>query len=423
MNTQTEMAEIATADESPSPHEAGQPPTTELEGAGDVGESHITVSWPYRWLRDWSRPAGYFVLSRFGVLFAALVSKWIFPRINIPSLLGDGWDGGWYVRIAQHGYPTHLFNESGGSRWAFFPAFPAAIRFVVTLTGLSYAHAAIVASTVFGLSSAIAVWLMATEVFGRSVADRAVLFYVFFPTAYVLSMAYAEGLFVTLSCLCLYALSRRRWIAAGILASFVSLTKEFGAVLVLCVFVATVQVILHNKERLRPIIGLLLAPVGIVFWLAYSWQRVGTPFAFVRAEKFWGQSHFVWFKTTFQSLGHLFSGPAAFRVAPDVLAAAGLVFMLTGIGLLLWAQVKGVPVPVFWWVFTVGAVLSAMSAYWPTGVLRYTLVLTPLMAAFAWKIRASWTGAVVGTLALSQGALAIIIFVAVAHPQATPLAP
>ena len=205
------------------------------------------------WTRDLSRPAGYFVLSRFGVLFAALVGKWIFPRLNVPFVLGSGWDGGWYLRIAQHGYPSHLVNEYGsGSRWAFFPAFPAAIRLVASTTGLSFTHAAIVASAVCGLASVIAVWLMVSEVFGRQVADRTTLLYVFFPSAYVLSMAYTEGLFVAAACFCLYALSRRWWITAGVLASVASLSRNIGVVLVVCVAVAVVPELVRGRAGGAP---------------------------------------------------------------------------------------------------------------------------------------------------------------------------
>jgi 4-amino-4-deoxy-L-arabinose transferase-like glycosyltransferase len=419
VSTHTDATELAGADGLDSELH----PETAAPAASEPESAPSSTAWRDR-ATQLARPAGYFVLSRMGVLFAALVSKWIFPNLKIPGLLGGGWDGGWYVRIAQHGYPHHLVNEfNSGSRWAFFPAYPAAIRSIVAVTGLSYTHAAIVASAVFGLASALAVWLMVNEVFGAKIADRTVLFYVFFPAAYVLSMAYTEGLFVAASCLCIYSLARRWWILAGVLASVASLSRNIGFVLVLCVAVAAVPVIAREKDKVRPIVGLLIAPIGIIGWLIYSWHQVGTPLAFEKAQKFWGQSHFVWFKTPFESFSHMFSGFGAFKVAPDVLASFALLFMLSGLAFLAWAQLRKVPIPPSWWVFAVGATLGAMSAYWPSNILRYTLVLIPLMAAYAWRIRESWTGAVVGAMAVSQGALAIIIFVAAAHPQATLLSP
>jgi hypothetical protein len=103
------------------------------------------ITWPAR-LKQFVRPTGYYVLSRLLVLFAALASKWLVPRLHPIKALTSGWDGYWYTLIAQHGYPHQLFNENHGSRWAFFPAYPAAIRATVATTGLSYAHATLLLS-------------------------------------------------------------------------------------------------------------------------------------------------------------------------------------------------------------------------------------------------------------------------------------
>ena len=98
------------------------------------------------------RPCGYFLASRAAVLFAALASQWLVPRIHPWRLLGTGWDGSWYTKIAQYGYPHHIFNEDDGSRWAFFPGFPAAIRGTHALTGLNYADAGVLIGTGLGLT-------------------------------------------------------------------------------------------------------------------------------------------------------------------------------------------------------------------------------------------------------------------------------
>jgi len=369
-----------------------------------------------------ARPLGYFLLSRVAVLFAALVSKWIFPNLSIPSVMGGSWDGGWYNHIAQFGYPDRLVNEGTGSSWAFLPAFPAAIRFCVAVTGLSYSHAAIVVSFLCGAASAVAVWLAVREVFGAAIADRSVLFYVFFPTAFVLSMAYTEGLFLAAAGFCLWALSRRYWITASVFAVVASLTRNFGLVVIACVAVAAVPVVVRER-KIRPLVALAIAPLGFIAWLAYSWNRTGTALAFMKAEDYWGGAHFVWFMTPFRSLRNLFGGVHAFKVAPDVLAAAAVVFTAVGLVWLVQAQLKGVRIPLFWWVFTVGSVLGMLSPYWPSSILRYSMAVFPLLAGYAWKIRPSWTGGVVGALAVSQGALAVMLFVATVHPQATLLAP
>jgi hypothetical protein len=393
----------------------------ELPGSGHVDQSRRTMDWTAR-LVPLLRPMGYFLLSRSAVLFAALVSKWIAPSLNITKSLGSGWDGGWYLRIAQFGYPQHLINEGGGSRWAFFPGFPGVIRACVAVTGLTYPHAAIVVSFVFGLTSSVAIWLAVREVFGPLIADRSVLLYAFFPTAFVLSMAYTEGMFLTAAALCLFALSRRMWMTASAFAVVASLTRSFGVVLIACVAIAAIPVIVRER-RIRPLVALALSPLGFIGWMAYSWNVTGTPLAFLKAEKYWGNSHFVWFATPFRSLRHLFSGVHAFTVAPDVLAAAALVFAVVGLALLVQIHRRGTRIPLVWWVFTIGSVLGMLSPYWPTSVLRYSMAVFPFFAAVAWKLRPAWMGSVVGVLAASQGALAVVILVGLVHPYVAPLAP
>jgi hypothetical protein len=392
-----------------------------------AGTDGVTV--PERVSRGWKararpllRPSGYYVLSRVGIFFVALASKWLFPRLHPLAALGTGWDGHWYTFIAQHGYPHGLFDEGFGSRWAFFPAFPATIKALVATTGLSYGTAGMVLGLLFGLTAAIAIWLAVREVFGPVVADRSVLLFVFFPAAYVLSMAYTEGLFLTAAAGCLFALSRRYWITASLLATLASLTRSFGVVMIACIAIAAIPVILKER-RFRPLVALALSPLGFIGWLAYSWSQTGTPLAFIHAEKFWGNQHFVWFAAPFQALFHLFTGAHGFLSAPAVTATAALVFMAVGILLLARSSDTGVSIPTFWWVFTIGSVFATMSPFLTTSILRYSMAVFPLFAAYAWRIRPKWEGSVIGVLALSQGALGLILFVGVLHPHGSPLLP
>jgi hypothetical protein len=351
-----------------------------------------------RWapLRPLVRPCGYFLASRVAVLFAALASQWLVPRIHPWRLLGTGWDGSWYTKIAQYGYPHHIFNEDDGSRWAFFPGFPAAIRGTHALTGLNYADAGVLIGTVLGLTSAIAVWLAVREVFGSVIADRSVLIYAFFPAAYVLSMAYSEGLFITAAAGCLFALSRRYWITASLFAVVASLTRNVGVLLFVCVAVAALPWIAREHQR-RPLVAVLISPLGFVGWLAYSWHMTGTPLAFLKAEQVWGATHFLWF--------------------------TACVFAWVGLSLLWRTRREGVSVPAPWWVFAVGSVLAMAIPDAEQSILRFSLVAFPLFAAFAWKIRPTWEGTIAGTMGFMQGALALVIFVEVLHPLTATLWP
>jgi hypothetical protein len=398
--------------------------TAEVAAAGRAEPqtaTQVTRPWPRR-LRPLIRPAGYFLASRVAILFAALASKWMVPRIHPLTLLGTGWDGAWYTKIAQHGYPHRIFNEADGSRWAFFPGFPTAMRATVAVTGLSYAHAAVVIATVFGLTSALAIWLAVREIFGSVVADRTVLLYAFFPAAYVLSMGYSEGLFITAAAACLFALSRRYWITASLFAVLASLTRNYGVLLFACVVVAAYPHIVREHQK-RPLAAVAIAPLGFIGWLAYSWHMTGTPLAFLQAEKFWGATHFLWFTAPVIAVGRLGTNFHNFANGPDVLAALAFVFAYAGFSILWRTRRAGPAVPAHWWVFAWGSVLAMAIPDAEQSILRFSLVLFPLFAAFAWKIRPTWEGAIAGTMGLMQGSLALVIFVEVLHPLTSHLWP
>ncbi len=377
---------------------------------------------PRRRLHAIARPCGYYVLSRVAILFAALGARWFAPKLHLLSALTTGWDAHWYTLIAQHGYPHHILNEGHGSRWAFFPAWPLTIRAAVEVTHLSYLQATLILSFVLGLTSAIALWLAVREVFGSVVADRAVLLYVFFPTAYVLSLGYSEGLFITTCGACLFALSRRYWITAALFAVLGGLTKNFGVVLIACVVVAAGHAFLTSR-KLRPLVAVAIAPLGFAAWLLYSWWTVGTPFAFVQAERFWGDSHFVWFTTPILAVIDLFTGIQALTDGQVVLCALGVAFAYGGIVLLSKARDKGITIPVFWWVFTIGSTLALLSSYEPDSVLRYSMVVIPVYAAYAWRMRPAWEGPLVGMLGVSQGMMMLIALIGTLHPQMANLWP
>jgi hypothetical protein len=397
------------------------PRVIQPDGALPSPSGRSRQAWARR-LQPLARPCGYYFVSRIGVFFAALVARWMFPKFQVFASLGSMWDGAWYLKIAAHGYPSHLFQEGDGSRWAFFPAWPAFIRGTSAITGMHPADAAVVLAFVFGLTSVVTIWLAVRKVFGRTVADRSILLYVFFPTAYVLSMGYTEGLFLTVAGGCLYALAKRYWVTAALFAVVAGLTRNLGVVVILCVVVAAVPVI-RRERPLRPTLAILIAPLGLVSFMAYAWLRVGTPLAFLTAQKYWDNAHFISFTAPLYSLRDLLtSGSRALTHGSTITAVSALLFAYVGVVLFARMRRSGLQIPPYWWVFTIGAVLTAFSPYYPNSILRYTMAAFPLFVAYAWRIKPAWEGAIAATMAMTQGAMTIIVLVAVVHPM-TPFFP
>jgi hypothetical protein len=356
------------------------------------------------------------------VLVAALVAGLLYPSLDIVRSFGSVWDGRWYLLIAQHGYPARMYQEGLGSRWAFFPAFPAVIRGVAEVTRLSLPDAAFLAAFVFGLTATLAVWLAVRETFGAQIANLATLLFVFFPLSCMLSFAYTEGLFLTAAAGALYALQRRWWISAALLACLAGLTRNTGVVVVICVVLVALPAA-WRRRQIRPLLAAAIAPLGMGAFMAYSWARVGTPFAFLASERFWQGQHFVWFSEPLRALLSVVTLSArGLTLAQAVLCTAAVVFVYIAVVFLIeLSRVRRVPLS--WWVYTVGTVAIAFSAYFINSIPRYTLVAFPLFVGIAWKARtATRTGLLVGFAGM-QAVLTAVYLTGIVHPLSPPMVP
>jgi len=418
-----------------APASGATSPTARHERQHGIANPAPPVSAPQkRRLGPLWRPAGYYLASRVVIFVTAFVASAIAPQLRVVSTFGSIWDGRWYLWIAQHGYPHQLVNEGDGSRWAFFPAFPALVRVVAEVTRLSLPDAATLTAFVFGLTATLGIWLAIREVLGSRLADRASLLFVCCPTAYVLSLGYTEGLFLTAAGLCLFALSRRWYLAAGCCACVAGLTRNTGIIVIAAVLVTAIPAAWRSRT-LRPVLGAAIAPAGLIGFMAYGWAMVGTPVAFLSSERFWQGQHFVFFTTPLKAvIGALAQGPGGLTFMHDAMATTALVVGIAGIWLLdrlgrdpaflpAATPSTGNAIPASWWVYTVGALLLAYSAYFTDSMARYATVAFPLFAAFAWKLPRRITGLVAALMLCMQAALLLAVLTIAVHPVLVPLVP
>jgi len=196
-------------------------------------------------------------------------------------------DSGWYALIARFGYPpasltaptTHSAKET-----AFFPLFPATIRLAMYVTG-NVVTAGLTVQILAGAASAVAVWALASHIYGHRIADRAVLLYCAFPGAFVLGVMYSESLAVLLAAACLLMLLQRRWVLAGLLALLAG--AEHSTLIVLTpVLAAAAAHAIWTRREWRSLIAPVLAPLGLLAYFTYLWYRYHDFFFWFRVEKF-----------------------------------------------------------------------------------------------------------------------------------------
>jgi Gpi18-like mannosyltransferase len=197
------------------------------------------------------------------------------------------WDGGWYLAVVHHGYPDTVpagLGVQAQTTNGFFPGYPLLIQAASSVTGLSPAVTGVVVSTLAGAAASVALWLLAARVTDVKTADRSVVLFSIFPGAFVLSMVYAEALFLLLAASCLLALLLERWAVAGVTAAFAGLVRPNGLVLTVCCGWAAVQAIKRHGS-LWPAIAPLLAPTGVLAFFWYLYLRTGDALAYVHTQK------------------------------------------------------------------------------------------------------------------------------------------
>jgi hypothetical protein len=335
------------------------------------------------------------------------------------------WDATWYLRIAEHGYQTHVAALRGGQ--GFFPVYPLLARALGGFAGAGAATIAAIAISLaaFGLALRLLHRLARLDL-GQRGADATVALVAFAPVAFFFSAPYTESLFLLLSVAALLAARSGRWALAGVAAGIASGTRPTGAVLLLPLAILYLYgpradrgaperprgrwAALVPRHRPSPdILWLALAPVGIVAFSLYLRHAVGDAFAWQHVQPLFGRSSTEWpTETVRQGVVAAFhavkgDGPAVYR-GPIMLESVYLLLAL--------AATAGVfrRLPFAYGAYSLGALLVALSspAYLePLRALpRYVLPIFPMTMWLAhWTERRGVTRAAV---LASAAALAVL---------------
>jgi hypothetical protein len=347
-----------------------------------------------------------FLGFRMLVAVVAVFASWLAPTLSSGEVLAKGWDGGWYLSIAENGYPPDLSNAGGGNAWAFFPGYPGALRGTATLLGTSMPTASIFVGLLFGILAAVGVGLALEDLVPRPAAIAGTAAFLFFPTSFVLAMSYTEAPFVACSAFMLLLLRRQLWLPAAAMAAYGSVLRPQGAVLVATFVIAAF--IMRGPVDVRRVVAVLLTPAPLLGWLWYQFDQLGTPIGFLEAQAAWGAGDFAWFSTPFRAVGHVVRDGVGLANAHQVLATIGLVFMLSGTAALIIIQRRGAAVPVHVWVFVLGTIFAAASPFFASSVLRYSSVAFPLLGALVAITPSRLRWPVIAGSAMWQGALTVV---------------
>jgi hypothetical protein len=186
----------------------------------------------------------------------------------------EHWDAQWFLHVAQDGY-----NPVSA---AFFPLYPALVHALAWLFR-SY----LVAGTLLSLASAgVAAWALAQiarPLLGERGARDSVLYLALFPTAFVFTALYSDGLFLALSTISFLAAVRGRSWTAGIAGGLAVATRLVGIALL----PALILLLWRGRRSPQRLVPLLLLPAAIGLYSLYLQHATGDWLAWRHAQIGW----------------------------------------------------------------------------------------------------------------------------------------
>src|SRR4030042_402740 len=217
-----------------------------------------------------------FLAWRITTIIFAVISPYFFSLQNnflgggIQNYLKDPWfwgfinfDGEHYMSIARSGYlPLTYF---------YFPLYPFIVRVFSLPFHLSFHATAVVGvvmSNIFLIISLLGLWKLLSLDYSKNIVQIALILLLLFPTSFYLGSFYTESLFLAIIVWSFYFARKKKWILMGILAGLSSATRIVGLALIPAFFFEIYQN--YNKRFTRAsILGLILAPVGIIVYMVY----------------------------------------------------------------------------------------------------------------------------------------------------------
>jgi hypothetical protein len=208
------------------------------------------------------------------------------------------WDSTWYHIVAVSGYPASLPMTTDGrvaeNAWAFLPAYPMLVRFVMVVTTLPWEPVSVTVSFAFSLFSALMIYRLFLLRLPAPTALFAVVLWCVAPLSPILQVSYAESMHAFLLALALYLLLTRRYAVLFPVVAIMSLTRPSGLAFALALVLHLgYRWFIRARDQFPPgerMLAAGLAAFSLVMgfaWTFAAWAVTGSPSAYTDTELAW----------------------------------------------------------------------------------------------------------------------------------------
>jgi hypothetical protein len=194
------------------------------------------------------------------------------------------WDCLAFREIAQQGY------TAGNA--AFYPLYPALLALLSAVFGLVGAQVLLMNAALY--AGLLALYKLARLEGGKRAAWRSVFYLLIWPSAFFLSTAYTEALFLALALWAFYYAKQGQWPKMAALGLLAGLSRIEGQVLMIALLIEYLAQKKWDWRQAKIDIAYCFSPaLGLAIFMLYLWWRFDDPWLFATAQANWGK-HFAW---------------------------------------------------------------------------------------------------------------------------------
>lgn len=291
-------------------------------------------------------PVKVFLLWLVALLCGLVVAKFAF-HIPINLLIAKlyEWDGGWYLKIIQNGYPTLAGSEPTieDGALAFFPLYPLLVGIASFILHVPPQFVGIILSWLFFFVALQVLYyvLRRNWNFDQGTAKFALTLLALNPFAFFFGMLYTESLFLMLMAFVLLFLSEKAYLWAALFAGLASGTRNVGIFLGIMVVLGYMldsgTLLSKFKEYKTYVIG-LVSISGVAAFMGYLYVHTGNALAFMTVQKLFGRSFAL--GGFARDFGIIFEKFGTFAIWPYSLLA-GMILCVLGIAAGVWLLRQG----------------------------------------------------------------------------------